>query len=63
MAKLNTLEIYRAISKVLSNTHDGATTPDGEPIKIGLSREPETADFSHGFRERLMDGFSVVFFW
>jgi|3_EtaG_2_1085321.scaffolds.fasta_scaffold00674_16 hypothetical protein len=62
MAKLTTDEIYKAISKVVSNTHDGATTPEGEPIKIGLSREEDDDAFSHGFRERLMDGFAVVFY-
>lgn len=53
-----TLEIVRGISQVLSNTYDGATDENGEPIKIGLKREE-----GHPIHDsRVMDGFKVSFY-
>ena len=49
------LEIVNGISQVMSNTYDGATDENGEPIKVGLKREE-----GHPINDsRVMDGFRV----
>ena len=54
---MNTLEIIRAISTIVANTHDGASRSDGERIKIGLRREEGCPIYD----SRVMDGFKVKF--
>ena len=50
-----TLEIFNAISKVLSNSYDGALDESGEPVKIGLRREEGDPLVD----ARVMDGFGA----
>jgi len=52
------LEIVRTLSSIVSEMgHDGATTKDGEPVKIGLKREE-----GHPILDsRVIDGFGVQF--
>jgi len=51
------LEIVRGLSQAAANAYDGALDENGEPLKIGLSREE-----GHPVLDsRVMDGFSVRF--
>ena len=52
-----TLEIINGISQVLSNSHDGASDENGDPIKAGLRREEGDPLID----SRVMDGFSARF--
>ena len=51
------LEIVRGLSQAAANAYDGALDAEGEPLKIGLSREE-----GHPVIDtRVMDGFGVRF--
>jgi hypothetical protein len=51
------LEIVRGIQQAASNAYDGALDENGEPLKVGLTREE-----GHPILDkRVMDGFGVSF--
>lgn len=50
------LEIVRGIAQAAANTYDGALDEDGNPVKIGLTREEGNPIID----KRIMDGFNIT---